>query len=340
MIMARRKKKCHIDLDGGVLQHSVDKCFSGSVLRSITGPAWMAVAVACLAAPAQAQTFRLDSRASFLRLGSGASQCCGSGTDAPVIVPTTFDLTALGIAPGDTILLEELGDFRYSSFDDSTDTTTATIAVFSSSRTIITGPGNSLGPDAYDTLNRIPGAIAAGTPVFTGNTLFGNLPTDIPEDFQVDVGPSLSFTVTVPTGAAFLFVTTWDSHYSDNVDPDDDYGVRIRSIPEPSTLVLLGCAAGAALVLRRPVRRAQWFLAVGAVAYFSAAPGVAHAATVRTVALGGQHAPGTPSGVNFNSFFNTPEKKKGSELSSNNSSEPFVRPFVRLSPVVVGRMCT
>jgi hypothetical protein len=46
-------------------------------------------------------------------------------------------------------------------------------------------------------------------------------------------------TVTVPAGAAFLFVSSLDSLYQDNTDPDGDYGVDIEVIG-PGSFVDLG----------------------------------------------------------------------------------------------------
>jgi hypothetical protein len=91
---------------------------------------------------------------------------------------------------------------------------------------------------AQNVLNRVPGAIDAGIPVVTWNTLYGNLSTDIPQDFRI-----ANTIVQVPIGANYLFVAAEDIYYSDNSDPDGDYGVRITplaSVPEPATLLLLG----------------------------------------------------------------------------------------------------
>jgi hypothetical protein len=71
------------------------------------------------------------------------------------------------------------------------------------------------------------------------------------------------------------------------------------TVPEPSTILLLGCVAGAALVIRARFRRPYLIVNIAMVVCFAAAPMIAHAATLRTVALSGQQAPGTPDGVNF-----------------------------------------
>ena len=61
--------------------------------------------------------------------------------------------------------------------------------------------------------------------------------TDIPEDFRI-----ANTVVQVPVGATYLFVAAHDIYYSDNSDPDGDYGVRITpltSVPETPTFFLL-----------------------------------------------------------------------------------------------------
>src|SRR5690242_1796112 len=115
--------------------------------------AWIPLA-ALLSGPLQAQTFSLDPRASFLRLGQGSSPF-GSGIDAPVFDPVPFNLAGLGIHPGDLLRLDELGAFRFNTFVG-TDTDFNTMAVFSSSNTIISGAFGSPGANAYNTVNRIP----------------------------------------------------------------------------------------------------------------------------------------------------------------------------------------
>jgi hypothetical protein len=65
------------------------------------------------------------------------------------------------------------------------------------------------------------------------------------------------------------------------------------AIPEPSTILLLAFAAGTTLVIRARVPRSRLFLRAGLVLFLATAPAIAHAATLRTVALSGQPAPGT-----------------------------------------------
>jgi hypothetical protein len=128
-------------------------------------------------------------------------------------------LADLGIVPGESLLLEVLGDWDNGPGGD---TFISTVAVFSGSATL-------LGPSL---LNRVQDAIAAGTPTFTANTFFCNEPTDIPEDFRVATSiPNTSVVVEVPAGATHLFVCASDHHFSDNSDPDGDYAIRITKEP-------------------------------------------------------------------------------------------------------------
>ena len=143
----------------------------------------------------------------------------------------------LGISGGEFIQLQQLGSFYDGTYGygpgidvSSLATSTEMIGVFSSSDVLL----------APNILNRVPGAIDAGIPVVTWNTLFGNMSTDIPEDFRI-----ANTIVQVPFGANYLFVAAEDIYYSDNSDPNGSYGVRITplaSVPEPSTFLLLGVA--------------------------------------------------------------------------------------------------
>jgi hypothetical protein len=129
-------------------------------------------------------------------------------------VPVPIDLELLGIAPGDTIGLETIGDFQGSA--STADTATPRIGIFSASNIIL----------AKTNLHRIPDAIDAGDDYVTSNTFLGGEPTDVDEDFFID-----DILITVPAGAAFLFLAVPDSHYVDNSDPDGDCAVRITYTP-------------------------------------------------------------------------------------------------------------
>jgi hypothetical protein len=190
--------------------------------------------VAVLAVPAfgEAITITVDPRQTFLRTDT---------SDFPTVTGGFLTLPGLGLLPGDEILLERLGDFSHgTSFPD---TGTTLLGLFSSSNLILSSTSGQF---------RVPGAIDAGIDVMTGPTFFEGLATDIPQDFFIGVGT----TITIPTGAQALFIGVFDSFYSDNTDPDRDFGVRLTAVPtavpEPGSLFLLGTGG---LALARTIRR-------------------------------------------------------------------------------------
>lgn len=170
----------------------------------------VAMLVMALGTPAFATDIALDSRATYLHV------CQDAALNSPAI-----DLAAIGIAPGDNIIIEILGDFDNGPGGD---TFVSSVAVFSSSSLLL----------AANLLHRVPDAIAAGLPVATANTFFCNEPTDIPEDFRIASAiPNTSVQVLVPAGATHVFVCPGDHYFQDNVDPDGDYAVRIVKAPVP-----------------------------------------------------------------------------------------------------------
>lgn len=179
---------------------------------------------------ALATTISIDPLRTFLFTNNDPDWGTGS---VPYSIPIA--LGDLGISGGEFIQLERLGSFYDGTYGYgagintlSLQTSTEMIGVFSSNNVLW----------APNVLNRVPGAIDADIPVVTWNTLYGNLSTDIPQDFRI-----ANTIVQVPLGANYLFVAAEDIYYSDNSDPDGDYGVRITrlaSVPEPATLLLLG----------------------------------------------------------------------------------------------------
>jgi formylglycine-generating enzyme required for sulfatase activity len=66
-----------------------------------------------------------------------------------------------------------------------------------------------------------------------------------------------------------------------------DGGFRLATvIPEPSTFLLLACAAGAALLVRARIRRPRFLINAAIVLTLAATPTIAHAATIETVPVG------------------------------------------------------
>lgn len=158
-----------------------------------------------------------------------------------------INLRSLGILPGTTIRLQQLGSFNAFGqlFGQNNELSIGMGGVFSSSNTIL----------SRDLLKRIPGAIYAGTPqVITGLTNLGQLSTDIPEDFRIT-----DTQVQVPLGASFLFVGALDSQFSDNFDLNNDFAVKISNttpnqIPESNAVGGL-LVFGLGFILNKRIRK-------------------------------------------------------------------------------------
>jgi len=88
----------------------------------------------------------------------------------------------------------------------------------------------------------------------------------------------------------------------------------LTPVPEPSGLVLAGMALAGAMCI---ARRRCTIIAAWAVAGFAVAPLVGSAASVRTVAWSGEHAPGTAEGV----FFDLDRPFETTRVSLNSSGQ-------------------
>ena len=128
------------------------------------------------------------------------------------VAATSVDLTRLGVSPGDFLRLMRVGAFQPGAA--SSDNSTSLGAVFSDGRAFLA-----------------PGPQSETSPVVTPPTFFTPTPTDIPQDFNVPGTPVL---VQVPAGATSLLLSPVDSFFSDNTDPNGDYGVQIASVLLPS----------------------------------------------------------------------------------------------------------
>jgi hypothetical protein len=207
-----------------------------SRLSHIVAVAFLGWGLVAQVQPVQASLFLVDPRANYLHLASGDV--------APSSTPIFLGALPFAVSAGDFLRLERIGDFDFGPGDD---VGINMIAVFSSSSTIL---------DA-SALHRIPGAIDVSVDIVTGpNMLDGSL-NDIAEDFAIFSvsNPVTSVIVQIPVGAAYLFVSTKDSHYYDNSDPDGDYGVSITKYtsinPEPSSLAVFGLIGMTVVLLRR-----------------------------------------------------------------------------------------
>jgi hypothetical protein len=185
--------------------------------------AGIVLALAGFASQAQLIAIKTDPRGTYLRTNFD---------NAPAAVPIA--LAGLGLKPGDRISITRLGDFNCHS--SCGDLSTGMIAVFSSSNLLL----------ASDQAHRVPGAIDAGVDIVTSRTFFSGVATDIPEDFEVS---GTGVVLTIPAGAAFLFVAAHDSLYGDNGDPDGDFAVRIEQLPAANAGVDQSVTEGAVVAL-------------------------------------------------------------------------------------------
>ena len=150
-------------------------------------------------------TISINPKATYLRINN----------DAGTLDAIPIDLSKLGISMGDYLLLQQLGDFDNG---PGADIYGRLIGVFSANDSLL-DPSQA---------HRVPGAIDAGEDYITPPTYYGSLPTDIPEDFKID-----TTTIQVPDSAQFIFISTQDSWYNDNTDPDSDYAVNIKITSPP-----------------------------------------------------------------------------------------------------------
>jgi hypothetical protein len=171
-----------------------------------------------MAQRAKSQTpIPLDSTATYLR----------THDDANAKNPAPIGLTSLGISAGDMVSIQTLGDFSFCYPTGCPEIQVPACGVFSTNSTLL--PATEL--------HRVPGAIAVTGPVSacqTSPTLFGQMSTDISEDFVLD-----GANVKVPNGAKYLFVAVADSYYGDNADPNANLAVTVGRALVPTHLSIM-----------------------------------------------------------------------------------------------------
>jgi Ca2+-binding RTX toxin-like protein len=128
----------------------------------------------------------------------------------PAPVPTQVALSAVSVVAGDVLTLSRRGDFQYGSGTDTdglafTDTATPLLARFVNASGVPVSPATFLG--------------------YTTSTQTSGRETNVAEDFYVVGGITQ---VQVPTGAVALQFSVNDKFFSNNIDPDNDFGVLIR----------------------------------------------------------------------------------------------------------------
>lgn len=185
------------------------------------------VAALGLVASSHAVQYLINSPATYLR---------ANGETPFFSIPV--DLIAAGFAPGQTVLLQRLGS--YNDFGGPIPNAFGLTGVFSSSNVLLPWP----------LLNRIPGAIDAGTDWTSAPTQIGGINTDIAEDFEIDnmagtMGPLL---ITIPIGAQYIFAAAQDNYYTDNNNTPELW-LSIQPVPEPGTM--LAVASGLGLLARK-----------------------------------------------------------------------------------------
>jgi hypothetical protein len=175
---------------------------------------WVLVICSCLtstAGPVLAQSATVGISAAWTYLYVPPSEPPGAVDAVPI------ELAPLGFAAGDTLRLEQLGTFNNGPAGD---VLTRMIGVFSGSDILL----------APALRYRVQDAIDAGTDFFTDVAYWDGQPTDIPEDFWID-----DIVIVVPAGATHLFVTSYDTGYWDNSDPDGDFAVRLTKVHYTNT---------------------------------------------------------------------------------------------------------
>ena len=178
---------------------------------------------------AMAISFSIDPLRTFLFTNN--DPWSGNGS-VPMSIP--IELGNLGISGGEFIRLEQLGSYYDGYAGYGADVNVSTLDIFKEMIGVFSNSNTLLAPNVLD---RVPGAIDAGIYGTSWNTLFGNMNTDIPYDFRV-----ANTIVQVPQGANYLFIAAHDIYYSDNSDPNGNYGVRITpvAVPVPGTLLMFG----------------------------------------------------------------------------------------------------
>lgn len=173
-----------------------------------------AAAFLLMVCPVQAQTIvtniHINPRMTYLHTSTADSDI----NSVPV------NLSALGIHPGDWLVLRSVGSFSYGTGDPN-ETSTGMFGVFSSSS----------GLASWSSRYRVTGAIDAGNDVQTGPLppRLGGDSTDIPEDFHISTGGVM---IQVPANALYLFPSAADFQFGDNSDANGDYVIQIGKVSE------------------------------------------------------------------------------------------------------------
>jgi len=158
--------------------------------------------------------YDLDPRAGFIYAAPNDEE------QAPVVV----DLAADGLVAGDVINISGEGSMCYVMYPGCPASSAWIAGAFDTNDQLLSQANQ----------NRLPGGIASSTfgqqniNVPWLNSYYGNVDTTIPSDFTIPYGNGV--TLTIPTGANYLFLGVMDSYYADN---GGDVGVKITLLVDP-----------------------------------------------------------------------------------------------------------
>jgi hypothetical protein len=211
--------------------------FGRIMIRILTGVVFsLAVTVNAAAAVVE-----VDPQATYLRMSPLDASISAKVRAVPSSVSSLgpVDLQALGFAPGDAVMLRQLGGFLYEhGWNGSTREAHGMVGVFSATQELL--PASAA--------HRVPGAISVGEPALTRDSYYPSLATDILEDFRI---PGAGVSLTIPEGAAYLFVTADDTFFWDNAPGAGGFRLMLErmTIPVPDGGSLLPLVALAVLGL-------------------------------------------------------------------------------------------
>ena len=128
---------------------------------------------------------------------------------SPVQGPTIIDLDAEGLSDLKWVSINYSGEIFYGVGERDygkkyVDGEVIVIGLFSATSEL----------KSIENLNRVPGVINFGEDYKTSETYFGNVPTDISEDFIIK--SLIGSNIEIPSGAKFLFLCIADIYYPDN----------------------------------------------------------------------------------------------------------------------------
>ena len=128
---------------------------------------------------------------------------------------TVLLLSQLGFTPGSYINIQQVGDFQYGFGIDS-------------KGVLFTDRGNNLLGVFLDANGNY--ITAKNAQNYSSQTQSNGAITDIGQDFKID---SNSLNILIPQGAVSIALTVDDVWYSDNFDPNNNFGVNITSANHP-----------------------------------------------------------------------------------------------------------